>query len=169
MDGSILTSQSFIHMIQICFWWSVITALVVGVSYFTGNLSHPLTRAMKRISKLRTDCLGIVSNVQNSKLSIPPKEIIKALKKIIKRKKSVVTSINVYIYDDDRNNLNQGAVNSALNAIEKNCKEALSSAMEGDSATIIEKMNECSAIAMELYKRFEGIIKKESHDKLLNL
>lgn len=170
MDTSILTSQSFLHMMQVLFWGCLITGAVLIFSYFTGNLSHPLVRAMKRLSKLRLNCLSLSSRIDASgKVLQDDKSITKTLRLIMRRKKSVVTSINVYIYDDNKKNLNQSMVTKSLDTIDAKCKDALSSIMEGDASRIVDDMNECAEISLDLYRKFQEIIKKESHDKLFDL
>lgn len=166
---NIMASASFQHMLQVLFWGSFITGSVLIISYFTGNLSHPLTRALKRVSKLRVKCLALSSKLEGSGQSVPNRELIRALRQIMKSKKSVLSSINVYIYDDNKKNMNQGAVKSALSRIETNCKESLTSAMEKQYPIVKERMDENAEIALDLYKTFKSVIVKETEDKIMDL
>lgn len=167
--SSIMQSTSFVHMIQVLFWGSFITATILLITYFTGNLSHPLTRAMKRTSKLRVNCLFLSSKIEDNEQGLQAKDVIKSLRKILKRRKSVLTSINVYIYDDNKKNLNQTAVMSALGRIEANCKESLSAVIENNMSYVKEKMDENAEIALDLYKDFKNVIMKETEDKLFDM
>ena len=60
-------------------------------------------------------------------------------------------------------------VTKSLDTIDAKCKDALSSIMEGDASRIVDDMNECAEISLDLYRKFQEIIKKESHDKLFDL
>ncbi len=169
MQESIFSSDSFIRMVQLCLGWGIAALVVVLISYFAGVLSHPLVRAKKRVIKLKTLCVGLRGRIQNNEQVENNKELIKTLRKIMKKKKSVSISFNVYIYDDINSNWNVKYSTTLLNAIENKCKHALSAIIEGDIKTVAEDMDTAASIADNLHKKIDEVIKKESNDKLLRL
>ena len=166
--SDIFTSDSFTKMAQTVLMWGIATVVVLIISYFLGLLSHPLVRAKKRISKFRVLCISLGNKLEDNNGKNTP-ELIKALRKIMKKKKSVATSLNVYIYDDIKSNLNVKYSTSCLDAIDTKCKNTLTSILEDDYKTAYSNMEIAANIALNLYKKLDEVIKKESNDKMLML
>lgn len=167
MLKDILSSDPFLTMVKTIIWWAIIALIVVVVSYASGVLSHPLIRAKKRVSKFRLHSLCISSTLKSIKTpSKNKKKLIKSLRKLMLKKKTIASSINVYIYDDTANNMGSGFSKSCLKLIDGKLRDALTYIMEDDYISASKSLEESATIAMDLYKRLDEIVKKENNERM---
>lgn len=170
MIKDILSSDPFLTMAKTIIWWAVVALIVVLISYFAGFLSHPLVRARKRVSKFRVHSLSLSSYLKNAKpMPRNKKKAINNIRKLMLRKKSIGSALNVYIYDDKANNLSSGYSKNCIALIEDRLRHALSSIMEDDFETASIDLDESANIALSLYKRLQEVIAKEGNDRMWDI
>ena len=169
MLENIISSDGFTRMIHVCSIWILLTIVVLLFSCFSGVLTHPLMRAKKKLLLIKSLCLQLESQIKSFSSASDKLELIKALRKIIKRKKSISTSLNVYIYDDISKKTNVGSFFQYLDEIEAKCKNALLSVFQNDWTDVAEEIHMASDDASALSQKLDDVIKKDAGDKLLKL
>lgn len=160
-------SESFWHMVEICFSWLAAFIVVTIISYAVGASNTPLLHAKKRSEKLKAFISKLMILYSAAKKPGVSFSVI-YFKKLKKLRAQAKKSLQVYIYDDGRHQSEAESIAALYKGID-NCTNKAITALTNDEYDVLNKnLAVINKLLDNALKSLDNLIEKEDKEKLLN-
>ena len=165
--SSAFFSESFWHMVEICFSWAVAFIVVTIISYALGASNPPLLNAKKRSEKLKAFIYKLMNSYSSDKKPGVSISVI-YFKELRKLRAQAKKSLQVYIYDDGRHQNEAESIAALYKGID-NCTNRAITALTNEEYDVLNKnLAVINKLLDNVLKSLDSLIEKENKEKLLN-